>query len=94
MIQEWLPTPLLLMARSMSAFPRCGRDVYDAFTSAACALSVRELPLQDLEELIIQAREMLRKIPGSFLQTVRSCCSDQCNAPLDTSRSLFCESVR
>lgn len=50
--------------------------------------------IQDLEELIIQAREMLRKIPGSFLQTVRSCCSDQCNVPLDTSRSLFCESVR
>ncbi|CAN0301628.1 unnamed protein product [Hapterophycus canaliculatus] len=49
---------------------------------------------KDLEELIIQAREMLKKIPGSFLQTVRSCCSDQCNAPLDTSRSLFCESVR
>ncbi|CAM9835806.1 unnamed protein product, partial [Scytosiphon promiscuus] len=49
---------------------------------------------KDLEELIIQAREMLRKIPESFLQTVRSCCSDQCNAPLDTSRSLFCESVR
>lgn len=50
--------------------------------------------LQDLEELIVQAREMLRKIPANFLQTVRSCCSDQCNAPLDTSRSLFCESVR
>ncbi|CAM9195457.1 unnamed protein product [Pylaiella littoralis] len=48
----------------------------------------------DLEELIVQAREMLRKIPANFLQTVRSCCSDQCNAPLDTSRSLFCESVR
>lgn len=42
----------------------------------------------------MQAREMLRKIPESFLQTVRSCCSDQCNVPLDTSRSLFCESVR
>ncbi|CAB1101133.1 unnamed protein product [Ectocarpus sp. CCAP 1310/34] len=49
---------------------------------------------EDLEELIVQAREMLRKIPESFLQTVRSCCSDQCNVPLDTSRSLFCESVR
>ncbi|CBN74844.1 conserved unknown protein [Ectocarpus siliculosus] len=49
---------------------------------------------EDLEELIVQAREMLRKVPESFLQTVRSCCSDQCNVPLDTSRSLFCESVR
>ncbi|CAM9422410.1 unnamed protein product [Ascophyllum nodosum] len=49
---------------------------------------------QDLEELIVQARQMLRKIPESFLRTVRSCCSDHGNIPLDTSRSLFCESVR
>lgn len=49
---------------------------------------------QDLEELLVQAREMLRKVPETFLRTVRSCCSDHRNTPLDSSRSLFCDSVR